>query len=133
MPWLASARESLDDDHAATATWAWTWAWTRQHAGFVDCGFGRFGLFWARRRGEQLARVRDVCGFVSIAEQPIMSDAMESLRQHVDQEAPDELVGRQRHRLIAGRPVDPIILVREGDAVVVGGQQPAIGDRDAVG
>jgi hypothetical protein len=51
----------------------------------------------------------------------------------VHQEAPDELVGCQRHRLVAARPLDPIVLVLEGDAVLVGGQQPAIGDRDAVG
>jgi hypothetical protein len=44
-----------------------------------------------------------------------------------------QLVGRQRHRLVAGGPLDPIVLVFEGDAVLVGGQQPAIGDRDAVG
>jgi hypothetical protein len=58
-------------------------------------------------------------------------NAMEALRQHVDQEAPDELVGRQRHRFVAGGPLDPIVLVLEGDAVLVGEQQPAIGDRDA--
>jgi hypothetical protein len=51
----------------------------------------------------------------------------------VDQEAPDELVGRQRHRLVPSRPLDPIVLVLEGDALLVGGHQPAIGDRDAVG
>jgi hypothetical protein len=33
---------------------------------------------------------------------------------------------------VAGGPLDPIVLVLEGDAVLVGGQQPAIGDRDAV-
>ena len=126
---LAAARESLDDDHAATAARTWT----RQHAGFVDCCLGRFGFFGARRHGEQLARVLDVCSSVGVTEQPIMSDAMEALWQHVDQEAPDELVGRQRHRLVAGWPFDPIVLVFEGDAVLVGGQQPAIGDRDAVG
>jgi hypothetical protein len=49
------------------------------------------------------------------------------------QEAPDELVSRQRHHLVAGGPLDPIVLAIEGDAVLVGGQQPAIGDRDAVG
>ena len=88
MLWLAAARESLDDDHAATAARTWT----RQHAGFVDRCFGRVGFFWARRHGKQLARVRDVCSSVGVTEQPIMSDAVEALRQHVDQEAPDELV-----------------------------------------
>ena len=126
---LASARESLDDDHAAAAARAWL----RQHAGLLECGFGRLSFFWACRRGEQLARVRNVFGSVAVGEQPIVSDAMEALRQHMDQETPDELVGRQRHRLVAGRPFDPIVLVLEGDAVLVGGHEPAIGDRNAVG
>ena len=92
---LAAARESLDDDHAATAARTWT----RQHAGFVDRCFGRFGFFGARWHGEQLARVLDVCGSVAVGEQPIMADAMEAVRQGVEQEAPDELVGRKRHHL----------------------------------
>src|SRR5216683_4097592 len=94
---------------------------SRQRAGLFERGFRRLGLFWARRQGEQLARVRNVFGSVAIGEQPIVSDAMEALRQHVDQEAPDELVSRQRHRLVAGGPLDPIVLVLEGDAVLVGG------------
>ena len=126
---LAAACENLDDDHAASAARAWP----RQHPRFVDHCFGRLGFFCGRRHGEQLASVGNVCGAVEAGEQPIMSDAVEAFRQHVDQEAWDELVGRQRHGLVAGRPFDPIILVLEGDALLVGGHQPAIGDRDAVG
>ena len=96
------------------------------------CGLGGLGLLWRRHR-EQLASACDVGGAVAVGEQPIVSDAMEALGQHVDQEATDELVGRQRHRLVAARSLDPIVLVLEGDVVLVGGQQPAIGDRDAVG
>ena len=50
-----------------------------------------------------------------------------------DQEAPDELVGRQRHRLVAAWSIDPIVLVPEGDAVVVGSYEATIGDGHAVG
>jgi hypothetical protein len=46
----------------------------------------------------------------------------------VDEEAPDELAGGERHRLVAGRPIEPIVLVPEGDAVLIGGYEPAIGD-----
>ena len=41
--------------------------------------------------------------------------------------------GRQRHGLVAARPLDPVILPPEGDAGVVGRDQAAIGDGDAVG
>src|SRR5258708_3975943 len=126
---LAAALKSLDDDHAgATAR-----AWTRQHAGLVDRCFGRFGFFWAGRHGEQLARVGNVFGSVAVGEQPIVPDAMEALRQHVDQKAPDELIGPHRQGLVAGGPLDALILVLEGNALVAGGDQPAIGDRDAGG
>jgi hypothetical protein len=126
---LAAALEDLDDDHAAAAARAWL----RQYARFVDRCFGRVGLFWARRHSEQLASVGHVRGSVGAGEQPIVSDAMEAFRQDMDQEAPDELVGRQRHRLLPGGPLDPIVLVLEGDTVLVGRDQSAIGDRDAVG
>ena len=46
--------------------------------------------------------MRNVSGSVAVGEQPIVPNGMEALRQHVDQEAPDELVGRQRHRFVAG-------------------------------
>ena len=75
---LAAALEGLDDDHAAAAARAWL----RQYARLVDCCFGRVGLFWARRHGEQLASVRNVRGSVGTGEQPIVSDAMEALGQH---------------------------------------------------
>ena len=58
---------------------------------------------------------------------------MKALGQHVDEEAPDELVGGQRHRLVTRGPFDPVVLPLEGDAGRIGCDQPAIGDGDAVG
>ena len=49
------------------------------------------------------------------------------------QEAADELVGGQRHRLVSARPVDAVVLVSEGDAVLVGLDEASVGDGDAVG
>jgi hypothetical protein len=94
-------RESLDDDCAAAAARAWL----REHAGLFERGFGRLSLFWARRRGEQFARVRNVFGSVAVGEQPIVSDTMEALRQHMDQETPDELVQVKPHRLPGPGPL----------------------------
>src|SRR5258708_37103566 len=37
---------------------------------------------WARRQGEQLARVRNVSGSVAVGEQPIVPNAMEALRHY---------------------------------------------------
>jgi hypothetical protein len=51
----------------------------------------------------------------------------------VEQEAADELVRRERHGFVALATFEPIILPCEGDAVVVGRDQTAVGDRDAMG
>jgi hypothetical protein len=52
---------------------------------------------------------------------------VEALGQHVDEEAADELSRRQRHCLVPLAPLDPVILPLEGDAVVVGRDQPPVG------
>jgi hypothetical protein len=84
---LAATREGLDDNHAAAAARTWT----RQHAGLVERGCRCLGCYWARRHGEQLARVRHAGGAVAAGEKAIVSDAMEAFWQYVDQKAPDEL------------------------------------------
>ena len=48
-----------------------------------------------------------------------MADAMESLWQYVDEEAANELVGIERHRLVAVGSFDPIILPLECDACLI--------------
>src|SRR3979490_1472922 len=50
------------------------------------------------------ARPRDVGGAAATGQQSIVPDAVEAPGEHVHQEASDELVGRQRHGLIAARP-----------------------------
>src|SRR3981189_2909815 len=69
MLWLTAAREGLDDDHAATAAGTWT----QQHAGFVDCCFGRLGFFQARRHREQLAGACDIGRAVAIGKQSVVA------------------------------------------------------------
>jgi hypothetical protein len=66
-----------------------------------------------------------------------VADAMEAARQHVQEEAADELGGVEQHRLdpgFAGRPAaGAIVLPLESDALVVEPDQTCIGDGDAVG
>ena len=82
---------------------------------------------------EQFAGSGDVVGTSATGEQAVVSDAMEALRQHVDEEAADELARLQRHGHVAAGPLDPVVLVPERDAGLVGGDEPAVGDRDPVG
>ena len=73
----------------------------------------------------------------SIAEnrsiQIAFADAVEAGRQDVNEKAADELVRAERHGFVSRAAIGAIILVPEGDAVVVRGDQPAVGDRDAMG
>src|SRR6267378_1175266 len=97
----------------------------------VAIGIGRLGLgFWD---SEQLAGSCDGFGTGAAGEQAVVADAMESLRQHVNEEPPDELAGGERRDLVPRGAIDPIVFVLECDAVSVGCDQPAVGDGDTVG
>ena len=58
---------------------------------------------------------------------------MEAVRQDMDQEASDELADGQCHDLLAFATIGAIVLPPEGDAGAVAGDQPGVGDGDAVG
>ena len=47
--------------------------------------------------GDQVLCAGDVGLAASAGQQPVVADAMEPLRQNMEQEAPDELVGARRH------------------------------------
>ncbi len=96
-------------------------------------GVAIVGLALARRDLEQLAETGDVVAASAVGEQAVVADAVEALGQHVDEEAADELVRCERHGLVALVPFAPVVLVLEGDAVVVEGDEAAVGDGDAVG
>ncbi len=91
------------------------------------------GLAFRFCNGEQLAGAGDVVGARAAGEQAVVADAVEACGQDVDQEAADELVGGERHDLLAIAAIGAIVLPPEGDAGVVAGDQPAVGDGDAVG
>jgi hypothetical protein len=90
-------------------------------------------LFGPGRHGEQFARPCDVGGAVATGQQPVVTDAVEARGQHMHQEAPDELVRRERHGFPAARTFDAIVLPAERHATIIGGDEPAIGDGDPVG
>ena len=84
MPWRCTALEDLDDDHATAA------AWTSRLAG-IDGGTGRLAVRFCNN--EQLTGACDVIGAGATGEQAVVTDAVEALRQDVDQESADELAG----------------------------------------
>src|SRR6478672_5040194 len=79
------------------------------------------------------ARVRrDVLGAVSVGKEPVVADAVKTLGQHVQQEAPDELVRMKPHRLPAAGAVDAIVLPAERNAGVVGCNEAAVRNGDTM-
>jgi hypothetical protein len=93
---------------------------------------GALVLAWDRH-GEQFARAGDVVGADAACEQSVMADAVKTCWQDMDEEAADELAGREPHDLLPRGAIDAVILVFERDAGVVAGKQAAVGDGDAVG
>jgi hypothetical protein len=128
MKSAACLRRRFRSDHAAAAARAGAW-----QLALIIGGCLFLGPFDNWRNAQELAKPSDVGGAIAIGKQPIVADAVEPLGQHVDQESADELEGGERHRLPAVGAVDAVVLPTEGDAVVVGRDQTAIGDRDAVG
>src|ERR1700730_1356973 len=114
----AAAFEDLDDDHAAAAARTWM----RERLGAI-CITGL-----ALRNGylEQFSRPRDVLAALGAGEQAVVADAVEAGRQHVDEEASDELVCGECHRLVSIATFDAIVLPPEGDAIAVEGDQPTV-------
>src|ERR1700757_1065525 len=120
-----AAREGLDDDHAAAATW------TCRLVVIGSIGIGGFALgLWP---SEQFGGTRDVVGAGGLGRQAVVADAVEALGQDVDEEPADELVCGEGHALVSIWALDSVVLPLEGDAVLVGCDQAAIGDGNAVG
>ena len=84
--------EDLDDDHTTAAAGAWRTR-IRQRSGVFD-------LSWCGR-SEQLPGACDIGLAAGAGEQAVMTDAVEALRQNVEQEAANELVRAERHGALA--------------------------------
>ena len=107
---LAPSLERLDNDHVPAAARARRTEVAR---------FLHHIVIGQRSDAQQFADERQT-GFAGRAgEQPMMADAVEAARQDVGQEATDELVGGERHELLALGAATAVILLTEGDAVLI--------------
>ena len=88
-------------------------------------------ILW-RRCVEQLTRSRDVLGAPAVGEETVVSDAVETVGQDVNEKAADELVGVERHKLVASAELGPVILPFESHALAVEGDEAAVGNSNPV-
>ena len=68
---------------------------------------------------------------MAVGHEAEVADAMEAIGQRVKKEAADELVGLELHDLC--RAVLAVVLPGEGDVILVEGDEPAVGDCNAMG
>ena len=95
----------------------------RRHVGGLLLGYRRLPC----GRGNQLSGPSKCCCFGGTSgEQAIMTDAAKAFGQDVQHESTNELVGCERHGLIAVGAFDAVVFVSEGDALVVCADQAAV-------
>jgi len=114
--------EGLDDDHTPAAARAGT----GQLALIIGTCFflGLLDDDWWN--AQELTKASDVGGTVAVGKQPIVTDAVETLGEDMQKEAANELVGVECHCLPAIGGIEAIVLPAEGDATVVGGDEPPV-------
>lgn len=100
-PGLLPACEGFDHDHLAAAARAW---------GPDVRWLVRFIIVGKRCNLQQSAGQPDALPARATGKQAIVADAVEALRQDVDQEAADELVGTKRHDLLPAGAAAAVIL-----------------------
>jgi hypothetical protein len=124
-----TAGEDLDNDQTAAATGARLW----EHGavGRVNV-LGAGGLGMRSWDVEELPCSREVVLALAFGEETVVTNAMETGREDVDEKAANEVVGSERHHLDACGSIDAVVLPLEGDAVV-DGDEAAVGDGDAMG
>jgi len=123
------ACEGLDDDHRCTAVSAHEGGLNRAGDVVLAVTAGKL-VYWLM---QELACGGDVVPAAGVGEQPVMSDAMKTRGQHVQQEAAHELPGRQSHGLVSRPAVCSVVLPAEGDATILQGHEPGVGDRHPMG
>src|SRR6266511_712986 len=67
-----------------------------------------------------------------VSEEAVVANAMETVRQHVEQEAPHELADVEAHDLALVTTALPIVLPAETDMGLIKIEQAAVSDRDAM-
>src|SRR5215468_6124953 len=122
----SAARKDLDNDHAAAAA--------RARRVMIGRGVRIGGVVHCRRinlrhwSSHQLPGARDVGLAAGAGQQPVVADAMKPLWQYVEQEAPDELVGTERHCAVPRLPAAAVILVAEDHAAPIESKEATVRD-----
>ena len=105
--WFLPAPEYLEDAHGTTAAWARLAQGERGRPRF----FPRFQFGWLL--SEQVADAGDVGLSRCAGQQAVVPNAVEAIREDVQQEPADELGRSQLHDLLTVTAFDPVVLPAE--------------------
>ncbi len=95
--------------------------------------FARIGLIGRCGDVQEFARKCEAGLSGRAGEKAVVPDPVEAARQDVEQEAADELIDCERHDLLPIATVATVVLVAEGDASLIKGDQSAVRDCDPMG
>ena len=97
-------------------------------------GCGRPGVLCRGQRGlvQQAAALGELLLAIAIGQEAVVADAVEAWREHVQQNAPDELGRVHRHGLLAGRAGAAVVGVAEAHGAAVAAAQALVADGDPV-
>src|SRR6266699_3254539 len=87
--------------------------------------------FVGRSHAQKLAAMLQLLFAVSIAQEPVITNAVESTGENVEEESPDELLGRERHDFLL--IVVAVVVPIERNLAFFDIGDPMIGNRDPVG
>ena len=119
-----AAHKRFNDDHLPAAVRAEE-GWSRQFTGHI----GRFGFGHCGGSNiEKLARQREFLPAPVVGDQSEVADAVKPCGQQMQQKAAHELLGRERHRLVARAALVTVVLPAERDATLVQGEQSRVGN-----
>src|ERR1700674_1462650 len=84
------------------------------------------------RHTEQASAKCKLVGAMSVGKEAVVANAMEAIRQHMEEEAANELGDRDTHDFALVIAAFPIVLPAEGDVGLVEIEQATVGDRDTL-
>ena len=87
------------------------------------------------RRGhsEQASAEYELVGAMAVGQEAVVTNAMEAIRQYVEEEAAHELGDRHSHDFALMTATLPVVLPAEADVGLVKVEQATVGDSDTVG
>ena len=84
-----------------------------------------------RRHIEQVSAKRELFCAVAIGKQPVIANAMEAVRQNVEEEAAYKFTCLKSHDFALVTAAHPIVAT-DADVARIHAEQPTVGDRDAM-